>query len=91
MERQSIRLSGIVQGVGCRAFVHGLASDLRLTGFVRNEDDGVLIEVEGPHDVLEQFGQRLVAERPRGARIDNMESLTIAPKASPRFEIQPSR
>ena len=38
---------GIVQGVGFRPFVYGLATDLGLAGFVRNETDRVLIEVEG--------------------------------------------
>jgi hydrogenase maturation protein HypF len=91
MERRSIRISGIVQGVGFRAFVHRLAAELRLTGFVRNEDDGVTMEIEGPPDLLERFNQRLAAEPPRRARIDDIESQRIAPAGSTRFEIQPSR
>jgi hydrogenase maturation protein HypF len=36
-----------VQGVGFRPFVHGLAERYGLSGFVRNDPDGVLAEIEG--------------------------------------------
>jgi hydrogenase maturation protein HypF len=35
MERRAIVIRGIVQGVGFRPFVFGLASQLKLSGFVR--------------------------------------------------------
>ena len=47
MERRAITVLGIVQGVGFRPFVHGLASRLGLGGFVKNQAGRVLIEVEG--------------------------------------------
>jgi hydrogenase maturation protein HypF len=90
MERRLIRISGIVQGVGFRAFVYRLATELRLTGFVRNEGDVVTAEVEGPPDVLERFSQRLASEPPRRARIDDIDSQSITPTGSNRFDIQPS-
>jgi len=37
---------GAVQGVGFRPFVHGLAREFELDGFVRNDAEGVLLEVE---------------------------------------------
>jgi hydrogenase maturation protein HypF len=91
MERRLITLSGVVQGVGFRAFVHGLATELGLAGFVRNDGDSVVMEVEGPADVLEQFSRRLVTEGPRRARVDAMESQPIPSNGSQRFGIQPSR
>ncbi len=45
--RTRIRVSGIVQGVGFRPFVYRLARELRLKGYVLNDTEGVLIEVEG--------------------------------------------
>jgi hydrogenase maturation factor HypF (carbamoyltransferase family) len=36
-----------VQGVGFRPFVHGLAERYGLSGFVLNDPDGVLAEIEG--------------------------------------------
>ena len=91
MERRLIKLSGIVQGVGFRAFVHGLASELGLVGFVRNDGDDVVMEVEGPNEVLEQFAKRVVVEGPRRSRVDNVESQSIEVQRSKGFGIQPSR
>lgn len=91
MERQLIILSGIVQGVGFRAFVHGLATDMGLAGFVRNDGQDVVMEVEGPAELLEKFRQRVVTEGPRRARVDKVDTQSIPPKASKGFGIQPSR
>ena len=45
--RVSARVEGVVQGVGFRPYVHRLAGELGLAGFVLNDERGVLIEVEG--------------------------------------------
>ena len=46
--RVAIRLQGAIQGVGFRPFVYRLASQMKLTGFVSNSTQGVVIEAEGP-------------------------------------------
>ena len=52
--RSRIRVTGIVQGVGFRPFVHGLAGELGVVGFVGNDEAGVIIEAEGdPADFAE--------------------------------------
>jgi len=51
--RVRARVSGVVQGVGFRPFVHGLAVELGLTGFVFNDSRGVVVEVEG--EAVERF------------------------------------
>ena len=58
------RIEGIVQGVGFRPFVHGLATRLGLSGWVRNDPRGVDLEVEGARAALEEFRRRVVAEPP---------------------------
>jgi hydrogenase maturation protein HypF len=91
MERRLITLSGIVQGVGFRAFVHGLATELGLTGFVRNDGEGVVMEVEGSPQQLDQFRERVVREGPRRSQIDRVEMESIEARGSKGFGIQPSR
>jgi len=57
-------VKGRVQGVGFRPFVHSLASRIALSGFIRNDSRGVVIEVEGAHDRLGAFVDRLRSEAP---------------------------
>ncbi len=47
MTRLRLRLRGAVQGVGFRPFAYGLAARFSLGGFVRNDAQGVTLEVEG--------------------------------------------
>jgi len=65
-----IHITGIVQGVGFRPFVYGLAKHLELNGWVRNTTAGVDIEVDGEQDVLEAFVKALRDEAPPLSRID---------------------
>jgi hydrogenase maturation protein HypF len=62
--RRRVTVRGTVQGVGFRPFVHRLANDLSLAGFVSNTANGVLIEVEGPLDRVADFCDRLAAQPP---------------------------
>ena len=45
--RQRFTVSGVVQGVGFRPFVHRIASELGLAEFVGNDSGAVFIEVQG--------------------------------------------
>ncbi|RPF38840.1 carbamoyltransferase HypF [Streptomyces sp. TLI_185] len=62
--RRRVVVRGTVQGVGFRPFVHRLATDLALAGFVSNTAGGVLIEVEGPPDGVARFCGLLATEPP---------------------------
>ena len=65
MDRRSVVVRGIVQGVGFRPFVHRLATECRLAGFVRNRSDGVAIEIEGDEAAIERFLEALPRSAPR--------------------------
>jgi hydrogenase maturation protein HypF len=90
-ERVQISVEGIVQGVGFRPFVYGLAVRNGLTGFVLNDTAGVTIELEGEPPVLETFLTHLREQPPPLARIENVDCRTIAPKGEANFNIVGSR
>ena len=68
-----IHITGIVQGVGFRPFVYGLASRLSLNGWVRNTSAGVDIEVDGNQAKLNTFIDALKNEFPPLAQIDTFQ------------------
>ncbi len=78
-----IHITGIVQGVGFRPFVYGLATQLGISGWVRNTSAGVDIVAEGLEDRLKSFVNRLAAETPPLAQIDE---LTVDPCPPDGFE-----
>ncbi len=86
----SIQISGIVQGVGFRPFVYGLAARLGLAGWVRNTSAGVEIRVDGAPAALEQFTSLLRTELPPLARIDTFEVSWQPANGFEQFEIIPS-
>ncbi len=67
--RRHFTVTGVVQGVGFRPFVHRIASELGLTGFVGNDSGAVFLEVQGERARVAEFGRRLRAEAPPLARI----------------------
>jgi hydrogenase maturation protein HypF len=71
--RTSIRITGIVQGVGFRPFIYRLASEMGLTGWVRNGSEGVLIEACSSDERLAHFIHRIQAEAPPLAVIAALE------------------
>jgi hydrogenase maturation protein HypF len=86
-----IHITGIVQGVGFRPFVYGLATRYGLRGWVCNTSAGVDIEVDGPGEALDRFVAALTAEAPPLARIDAVEVGEIASNGFASFEIRHSK
>src|ERR1700751_2715592 len=70
--RQRFTVVGVVQGVGFRPFVHRIATDLGLAGFVGNDSGAVFIEVQGPVARIAEFGRRLRTDSPPLARINTV-------------------
>jgi len=87
----TIRITGIVQGVGFRPFVARLAEEYSLRGFVKNQSGHVLIESIGNRPALDGFYRDLSERRPAGSYIADM-SRELTPTAGEveAFVILPS-
>ena len=97
--RERIEVAGVVQGVGFRPFVHNLARANHLDGFVLNNTDGVVIEVEGDPAGLDRFVSELVDNAPPLCRIIETSRHVLdwkassadgRPETNARFEIRDS-
>lgn len=88
--RRRFRVTGIVQGVGFRPYVYGLATRLRLTGFVRNDDVGVVVEVEGAGDDIDTFRDRLLHDPPPLAVVESVDEEQLEPRHDRVFNIETS-
>ncbi|WP_236051006.1 carbamoyltransferase HypF [Nonomuraea cypriaca] len=87
-----VQVEGVVQGVGFRPFVYGLASRLGLAGQVGNDGHGVFVELAGGRSQIGEFLRLLEHDAPPLAVI---ERVTVTPsartvRAGGRFLIVPS-
>ncbi len=91
LTRRRVRVTGTVQGVGFRPFVYREATALALSGYVRNDSSGVLIEVQGRPDAIAELCRRLRESPPPLARVEAVEA-TVVPTAPAEvaFVIEPS-
>ncbi|SMF30633.1 Hydrogenase maturation protein, carbamoyltransferase HypF [Tistlia consotensis] len=85
MRGESITVRGQVQGVGFRPTVWRIATELGLSGEVRNSGEGVEIRLWGT--ALERFTERLRAEAPALARIERIETAPLDGPAPEGFRI----
>jgi hydrogenase maturation protein HypF len=69
----SIRVRGVVQGVGFRPFVYRLAQANMLTGWVLNGNQGVEIHLEGVEEDLATFVREIKKRPPAAAYIADIE------------------
>ena len=88
--RLSIDVKGAVQGVGFRPFVHRIANELRLDGYVLNSPYGVKIEVEGERSTLEKFLSHVHRDKPTLAIITSLEYSFLDPIGYSKFDIRKS-
>jgi len=90
MERLRIGITGIVQGVGFRPFVHNLAGRCGVAGWVANDGRGVVIEAEGEAAAVAAFLTALRAEAPPLAVIDALTAEKLPPVGEKGFTIRAS-
>ncbi len=87
MKRQRLTVQGIVQGVGFRPFIFSLAQRFALGGWVKNDGQGVVIEVEGDERSLDAFKTSLTTEKPPLAILLQVTVQDIAVTKATEFTI----
>ncbi len=88
--RLKLGITGLVQGVGFRPFVFRLAEELGLRGYVLNDTTGVLIEVEGEKDKLDDFLVRIDRDKPDISKIFGLQYTFLEESGFNGFEIRES-
>ena len=86
----SFTVFGIVQGVGYRPFVAGLAEEAGVSGFVRNCGGIVEICVSGGERQVRRFSARLHGEAPEGAFVLSIEEKRVPERGFDGFRIAES-
>ncbi len=86
-----VEVNGIVQGVGFRPFIFGLAGQYGLKGEVANTSGGIIIHIEGPPIKIGLFLKELSASHPPLAHITDICVHYETPKGFSTFSIAPSR
>ncbi|WP_347488472.1 carbamoyltransferase HypF [Desulfoscipio sp. XC116] len=85
---KKILVTGVVQGVGFRPFIFGLARSLGLNGTVQNSGNGVLILVEGPREPVDKFIHEICARPPVLASISQCQVGESPPQGFREFRIE---
>ncbi len=82
----SIRVQGVVQGVGFRPFVYRPTCANTLNGWVLNAEEGVEIHLEGAEAGLQAFVRDLKAQPPPAASIAEID---VQPAVAKRRSVRP--
>ena len=90
VHRVRIRIEGVVQGVGFRPYVHRLATELGLAGFVCNDARGVVVEAEGESGAIDALLARLPVESPPMAVVDAVRPEVVPARNDAGFVIASS-
>lgn len=77
MKRKQFTVNGRVQGVGFRPFVYRLAREYSLTGSVSNNEQGVIIDVQGRSPDIDMFEAALATRHPPLAQITELSSTDL--------------
>jgi len=85
-----VHVRGTVQGVGFRPHVYRIAKENDLGGWVINNTEGVVLEVEGRPVAIAAFVRDLQAKAPPLAVIESVEVAPVPPLGERDFRIGPS-
>ncbi len=85
--RLRINVKGRVQGVGFRPTVYRYAEERKLSGWVKNNSGGVIIEVEGKKAVIDDFIRKLETYPPPHAQIRQISTVDLPARDEDGFKI----
>ncbi|MED7923599.1 carbamoyltransferase HypF [Nonomuraea sp. LP-02] len=86
-KRVEVHVEGVVRGVGFRPFVHALAQRLGLAGQVRDDVDGVHLDIEGARTRVAEFLTALERDAPALAEIERVTVVRAEPTGRGDFTI----
>ncbi|MER5427730.1 carbamoyltransferase HypF [Streptomyces sp. NPDC002588] len=89
--RRRVVVRGVVQGVGFRPYLYGLATELALVGHVTNTPEGVVAEVEGTAAAVARFCDRIAVQAPPLARVESVHHRELPATGGEAFTILASR
>ncbi len=82
-----IHITGLVQGIGFRPLIYRAALDHGIKGWVKNDNDGVHIELNGTSDIAHSFYESIISKPPPLARITDARISQIPFTNFQQFEI----
>ena len=91
MFAKQVEITGVVQGVGFRPFLFGLAKAHHLNGFVSNTARGVDLFIQGQKTDLDAFLQDVPDKKPLLSKISSIDIKDETVKDLAGFEIVKSR
>jgi len=86
-----IHVKGLIQGVGFRPFIYKLALEHKLRGFVHNQNNGVIIQIQGSSNQISLFKKEILLKAPKAADIDNIEYKIVSSPQYKDFKITESK
>ena len=87
IRRVRARVDGTVQGVGYRPFVYRVAHELGVSGWVLNDERGVLVEAEGSEEAVAALVARLRSDAPPLADVRGVTSEDVPATGAAGFAI----
>ncbi|MEI8349345.1 MAG: carbamoyltransferase HypF [Candidatus Omnitrophota bacterium] len=90
-QRVRLHINGIVQGVGFRPYLYNLSKKFRLGGFVFNNPQGVVAEVEGERKDISAYIKEMKNNPPPASSIATITQKSLARQGETTFCIRESR
>lgn len=79
----TIRIYGLVQGIGYRPFVKQTAEQFEIKGSIRNSGGIVIIEAFEEKQIIDEFIQYLSTHWPEGGRVDEISRTDVISETYP--------